>query len=139
MMNQWNEQDITETLRKMAERSAPPATFERVWFKVEEKLAKRKSHLWGSVVWRPWSHPVRWVMAAACLCFAFVGILDYRAGVDQSELASYVISVSNPAEGVTRDLGIVNVSTLLSEPSSSVADLMEDVHVDPLADDQILL
>ena len=74
----------------------------------------------------------------ACLAVAFTGFLYNRSMVDQQEMASYVMSVSNP-ENITRDMGVVKVSKLLSEPSSAMANFFEDVHVDPAPEDQILL
>jgi hypothetical protein len=140
MRRVWNEQDITKALKKMGKLSVNPEVFERAWFKIEERIAAKGKHFWTPIIWKPWSHPVRWVAATACLCIAFTAFLYQRNMIDQTEMESYVISVSNPTENVTKDLGIVRVSRLLSEPSASVADLMiDDVHVDPLPEDQILL
>ena len=139
MKHIWNEQQIIKALKKMAKASPEPEVFERAWFKLEEKIGSRRIPLWGSIVWKPWSHPVRYVAAMACLLLAFTGILYQRAVMDQQELGAYVLSVSNPTEGITKDLGVVRVSRLLTEPSASVADLLEDVHVDPAPEDQLLL
>lgn len=139
MRHAWKEQDINKALVKMGKASPEPEVFERAWFKIEEKAASRGNHFWTSIVWRPWGHPVRWVAAMACLAVAFTGFLYNRSIVDQQEMGSYVMSVSNPTENITKDLGMVKVSKLLSEPSATVANLFEDVHVDPAPEDQILL
>jgi len=138
-MKHWKEQDITKALQKMAKASPGPELFERSWFKIEEKINSRGQGLFGSVVWRPWGHPVRWVAAMACLTVAFTGFIYDRTITDQQEMASYVIAVSSPNENINRDLGVVKVSKLLSDPSVSLVDLSEDVHVDPAPEDQILL
>src|SRR5579859_6287629 len=119
-MKNWKEQDINKALRKMAKAPPEPEFFERVWFKLEEKITSRQQPFWGSIVWKPWGHPVRWVAAMACLTLAFTGFLYNRSIVDQQEMASYVITVSNPTENLTKDLGVVKVSKLLSEPSVSM-------------------
>ncbi len=138
MRHTLKEQDITKALQKMAKASPEPEVFERTWFKIEEKIASRGKHFWSEIIWRPWGHPVRWVAAMACLAVAFTGFLYNRSIVDQQEMASYVISVSSP-ENITKDLGMVKVSKLLSDPSSGMANLFEDVHIDPAPEDQILL
>ena len=138
MRHTLKEQDITKALQKMAKASPEPEVFERTWFKIEEKIASRGKHFWSEIIWRPLGHPVRWVAAMACLAVAFTGFLYNRSIVDQQEMASYVISVSSP-ENITKDLGMVKVSKLLSDPSSGMANLFEDVHIDPAPEDQILL
>ena len=138
MRHTLKEQDITKALQKMAKASPEPEVFERTWFKIEEKIASSGKHFWSEIIWRPWGHPVRWVAAMACLAVAFTGFLYNRSIVDQQEMASYVISVSSP-ENITKDLGMVKVSKLLSDPSSGMANLFEDVHIDPAPEDQILL
>lgn len=103
----------------MPKASAKDTVFDHVWFKIEDKLAARNKPLLGPVIWRPWVHPIRWVAAAACLCVAFTGGLYHQDSVDKTELANYVLSVSNPAADVSSDWGIVKVSSLLLEPPAS--------------------
>ena len=137
-MKHWKEQDITKALQKMAKASPEPEVFERSWFKIEEKINSRGQGLFGSIVWRPWGHPVR--LVAVMTCLVITGFLYDRHVTDQQEMGSYVLSISDPAENITKDMGMVKVSKLLSEPSSSaVADLFEDFHVDPAPEDQVLL
>jgi hypothetical protein len=138
MKNTWNDQDLTKALKKMAE-TKPQASFDHVWFKIEEKLEARHHHVWNNFVWKPWGHPVRWVMAAACLCVALTGVSYHQNSQDQADMASYMLSVSNPTENVAKDLGVTKVSILLSEPSSTASDVKVDDHLDSIAADEILL
>lgn len=135
----WTDEDITKALKKMAEVSNSRPSFDQSWLKIEAKLTKRKNHSWNHLVWKPWGHPIRWVMAAACLCVVSTGIVYHQNSVDQSDMDSYLISVSNPTANVTKDLEIENVSVLLSEPSSPVPEVKVDDHLEPIAADAILL
>jgi hypothetical protein len=141
MRHIWKEQDITKALKQMAKTHPDEVVFERAWFKLEDRLNSRKKHFWQGFVWKPWSHPVRW-LAAACLCLGFTGILYNQASnSDYSDTASYLMSVSNLTANLTHDSGVVNVSVLLSGPSNSVVDLLkaDDESKDILSGDEILL
>jgi hypothetical protein len=138
MKNTWNDQDITKALKKMAE-TKPQASFDHVWFKIEEKLEARHHHAWNNIVWKPWGHPVRWVMAAACLCVAFTGVTYHQNVVDQTDMGSYLMSVANPTENVTKDLGVTKVSILLTDSSKPTPEVKVDDHLDAIAADEILL
>ena len=136
------DEDITKALRNMGKTPVDGMTYDRVWFKVEERLAKREKGFLKNVVWRPWGHPIRWVAAAACLLVTFTGVL-YTHGIgEERDLAAYVETVSNPTANVTKDLGIVHVSTLITEgPSLSVheAFFSEGDHTDSLSNDELSL
>ncbi len=139
MKREWNEAEITKALKKMGRTPVDAASYDRVWFKIEERLEKRQKPFWSSFVWRPWSHPIRWVAASALLIVAFTGTLYRMDSAENADLATYLINVSNTPESVTRDPGLIKVSVLLSEPSGLVPDMTVDNHVDPLADDEIFL
>ena len=138
-MDDFNYEDITKALKKMAKKPAPPSSFDQTWFKIEERLEARKNHFWNHIVWNPWGHPVRWVVATACLCLFYTGV-SYRQNVmDQTDMGSYLISVANPTTNVTKELGVEKVSVLLSESTASTPDVKVDDHLEPIAADEILL
>jgi hypothetical protein len=140
MKNIWNDGDVTKALKKMAETSKPQASFDQVWFKIEERLEARKNHVWNHLVWKPWGHPVRLgVMAAVCMFGVFTGVSYHQNSLDQADMGSYLLSVANPTVNVTKPLGIEKVSVLLSDSSSSALDVKVDDHLEPIAADEILL
>ncbi len=139
MKHEWQDGEISKVLRDLSRPEPAPQTYDHVWFKIEDKIAQRQRHFLDSVVWKPWGHPIRWVAAAACLFVTFSGLIYHQDSVDQNELGAYLISVSNTAESVTRDPGLVKVSVLLSEPSSSAPDMTVENHADPLSGDEIFL
>ncbi|HXL73485.1 MAG TPA: hypothetical protein VN963_07675 [bacterium] len=139
MTCKWTEEDITSALKKMAEVSLLETPFDKTWLKIDEKLSVRKNHFWNHIIWKPWNHPIRWVMVTACLCVASTGLVYHANSVDQSDMDSYLISISNPTENIVKDLGVANVSVLLSEPSSSVLEVKVDDHLDSIAADEVLL
>jgi hypothetical protein len=120
MRSEWKDDDITKALRKTSKTTAENVVFERVWFKIEQHLS-RADRGQRSLVWRPWLHPVRWVMAA-CLCLALATGLYYRSLMDQADLAVFMESISNPAEGVAADDEIIQASVLLTDTSTYLAD-----------------
>jgi hypothetical protein len=138
MQRKWNEADITKVLKKMAEVSVLESSIDQTWFKIEDKLSARKNRFWNHIVWKPWSHPIRWVMATACLCMVYTGAAYHVNSVDQSDMDSYLISISNPTENIAKDLGVANVSVLLGEPSS-MPEVKVDDHLDSIAADEVLL
>jgi hypothetical protein len=135
----WTDENITKALKKMAKAKPDETTFDRSWFKIEDRLAAPKKGFWGHIVWRPWAHQVRWVAMAACLCVTLAGNYYHQVEVEKSEVASYLIHISNPIEAINRDQNVVKVSTLLSEPSSAAPDMSDEVHIDSLASDEIFL
>ena len=72
MKRLWKTQDIEKALRQMAKANPPEGSFDRVWYKLEDRLGSRKVHSWRHIIWKPWGHPVRWV-AVACLCLGLTG------------------------------------------------------------------
>jgi hypothetical protein len=139
MRSKWNDQDIMKALKKMAEVSVLETSVDQTWFKIEEKLSARKKHFWNQIVWRPWNHPIRWVMVPACLFIAVTGAAYHSNLADQADMDSYLISISNPTENIGKDLGVVNESVLLGESSSQASEAKVDDHLDSIAADDILL
>jgi hypothetical protein len=137
MKNQWNDENISKILKAGRDNSQP--AFDPTWFKIEERLEARKNHFWNNLVWKPWGHPVRWVVAAACLCVASTGAIYHQNSVDQSETDAFLFSVANPTANVTKNLGVAKVSVLLSETSRPATDIKVDDHFEPIAADEILL
>jgi hypothetical protein len=138
MICKWNDEDITKALKKMAEASVLETSVNQAWFKIDETLSARKNRFWNHIVWKPWNHPIRWVVVMACLCMGYTGAAYHANLVDQSDMDSYLISISNPTANITKDLGVANVSVLLGEPSS-VPEVKVDDHLDSIAADEILL
>lgn len=141
-MRRIKDKEITKALKQMAKTGPEEVVFQRVWFKLEEKIASREKPR-RQVIWRPWGHPAGWV-AAACLFLVFTGALYHQSLVlDNEDMVDYMMSISNStsSDNVTRDLGLVNVSVLLSGPSVSNAELLkaDDEHSDILAGDEIFL
>lgn len=134
----WKDEEITKTLRKSANVGSKEV-YDRVWSRIEGKLALRGERVGNHLTWKPWGHPVRWVALAACLCISVSGVFYHENSVEQSEIASYVIAVSDPTANVSQDAGLVKVSALLSEPSSNDADMKMDDNIDPIAVDEVLL
>lgn len=141
MKRVWKEQDINKALKQMAKAPVDRTVFDRAWFKLEDRIISRKKRVWQHIVWKPWVHPVRWV-ALACLCLGFTGLIYNQHAINETnDTASYLMSVSNPTANITHDLGMVNVSVLLSGPSNSASDIFksDDEHTDVLSGDEILL
>ena len=134
----WKDEDITKALHKSAG-AGSKEVYDRAWSRIEGKLALRSGHVGSHLTWKPWGHPVRWVALAACLCVSVTGVFYHKNSVEQSEIASYVITVSDPTANVSQDAGLVKVSALFSEPSSNDADMKMDDNIDPIAVDEVLL
>lgn len=139
MKHHWKNQDIEKALAQMGKSAPEEAAFDRAWFKIEDRIHSRGKHLWQHIVWKPWVHPVRWVALAACFCVVVTGVLVQQQTTENNEVASFLINVSNPMETISRDQNIVKVSALLSDPSPSVPDMSDEVHIDSLATDEIFL
>lgn len=135
MKNGWNDENITKVLKKAGKARVDEAVYERVWTRLEDKLAGRERHFWDHFVWRPLGHPVRWVLAA-CLCVMLTGVVRHQNSVEQAEIASYLISISDPSADVTGDTEVVRVSALLSEQETF---LSEEESEDPGSEDGGLL
>jgi negative regulator of sigma E activity len=131
------EQNIDRQFRQWSKAEPHPAVFERTWVKIEDRLADRKpkTHL----VWRPWSHPVRWVAIAACMCLTLIGYLYQGNLKDSNDIASHLMSVSNPTASMTRDQNFIKISALLTDSPSSAPEMSDEVKVDALASDEIFL
>ncbi len=137
----WKKQDVEKILRQMAKTTPEETVFDRVWYKLEDSINSKKEHFWQHVIWKPWGHPVRWV-AVACLCMGLTGVVyNGISTANDKDVASFIMSVSNPTENVTHDLGTVNVSVLLSGPSTNGVELLktDDEHSNILSGDEILL
>jgi hypothetical protein len=137
----WKKQEIEKALRQMAKAAPEDGVFDRVWYKLEDRIHARNSHFWQHVIWKPWGHPVRWV-AAACLCLTLSGTFYIQnLNNENKDMAEYLMAISNPAANVTHDLGIVNVSVLLSGPSTNGVELLkaDDEHSNILPGDEIFL
>lgn len=79
---------------------------------------------------------------AACLCAAFTGVSYERDQADNNEIASYLLSISNPGVYLAHDDNVVNVSKLLTEPSSPVITAIlssDEEQVNVLPGDEIFL
>lgn len=141
MNREWNEEEISRALRNSSAPRPEPVAFDRVWFKIEERLTDRQRSWWHHFVWRPWGHPIRWVMVAGCLSVVFSGALYHSNSVERVELGSYVMSLSNPTAGVVNDLGIVKETALLkgSNRAESRSDLLDEDQNDPLSGDELFL
>jgi hypothetical protein len=141
MRRVWKDEDITKILKKMDKTPVDRSVYDRVWFKVEERIERRNRSFLNNIVWRPWIHPIRWVAAAACLVVTFTSVLYHQNALDQADLASYVETVSNPTANVTNDIGIVHVSSLISgAPSSPLQEaLFFDESSDSLSNDELAL
>ena len=121
--------------------SPSPEVADRVWARLEGRIAERKKHFWGSHVWKPWAHPGGWVLLAACLCVAFTGVTYQRNQAENDDLASYLMAISNPDGYLAHDDDLVNVTLLLSEPSGGITEIPspEEDHLNVLRGDEIFL
>ena len=141
MKRNLKEKDILKSLRDMAKASPDGHVFERVWYKLEDRIASRTHQTARHLTWKPWMHPVRWV-AAACLCLAISGVLyQQHVNYEGEDMADYLMSISNPTANIGHDLGVVKVPILLTGPSNSGAGIVkiDDEHSDVLKGDEILL
>ena len=140
MHSGWNDENITKALKDLPQ--APQGGFEadRLWLKLETRILERGKPRWKWGTWRPWGHPVRWVAAAACLFIAFSGILTHQRSLEREDMASYLLSVSNPTEDLEKDPGVVQSSELLTAPLVVSVDwIFEENASDSLAVDDVFL
>jgi hypothetical protein len=138
MKPEWKDEDIARVLGEMGKARPGEAVLEQVGSRIRDRIESRTGHR-RHLAWRPWGHPVRWVAAAFFLSLAFAGVFQHEEAVDANETASYLMSVSDPAEGIPGDLGLVHVSILLSGPAVGPGIKAADDHMDILAGDEILL
>ena len=134
--------DIAKTLKQMGQAVPDEMVFDRVWFGIESRINAPKKSFWNHWIWKPWGHPVRWIAFAACFCAAVTGGFYYQNRVDRidnDEVASYLVNISDPMGTISRDQNIVKVSALLSDPAPSMPDMSDEVHIDSLASDEIFL
>jgi hypothetical protein len=141
MKRTWNDKNISKALQKLSAADRDENPFDRAWFKIEDRLAAPKRDPRNRLVWRPWAHPVRWVALAACLCVTFTGIQYRQVEAEKNEVASYLITISDPMGAINRDQDFVKVSTLLSEPSTAMTGIpsSNDDHSDAPSGDEIFL
>lgn len=117
MKGQWNDEEIAKVLKGAPETGPQKVAFDRVWFKIEAAIEEKKKSHWHAFVWRPWNHPVRWVMAAM-VCAVFLGVIQQRNSIDQADLASYVMSIADAGEDILDGDEIIQASALMSADSS---------------------
>ena len=128
MPNAWKDEQISRELKKMGQASTENALFERVLFKIETRLENRKKHFWDSVTWKPWAHPGGWAALAVCLCVSVTGALYHQNQVDNNDLDSYLITISDPTTNATPEPDGIKVPILLTEelPAQSTDILLSD-------------
>jgi hypothetical protein len=118
MKSQWNDQNLEQVLRSLKESEKDTQASERVWARIETRLADRKSSWLSHKVWRPMGHPIRWVVAASFLFVAFGGVLYQHQLGEQADMNAYLLNISNPTENIGKDSGYVKVSSIISEAPS---------------------
>lgn len=123
MQNIWNDGQIRKKLSEKNQGAGEEVVFDKVWRKVEDRLVSRKEPFRGPVLWKPWAHPGGWVAVAACLCVTLGGFQYQRNQADKNDLASCLITLSDPAAYEIRDAGELNVPVLLAEPSTPITDI----------------
>ena len=133
MGNTWNDEQISKKLCEKTIGSAEEPVFEKVWLKVEDRLGSRTKRFGGPVLWRPWAHPGGWVVVAACLCVILGDFQYQRNQADMKDLASFLITLSDPTAYAVHDSDEVKAQVLLAEPSTAITDifLSDEDHPDP--------
>lgn len=141
MRNIWKAKQISKEMGKLSGFAPKNEVFDRVWFKLENRLADRKKHFWGSIVWKPWARPGGRVLLAACLCLALTGVHYQQNQADNKDLASYLMALSNPVLDSTHDDNFVKLSRLLTGPSAEITDnpSSDEDQVNVLQGDEIFL
>lgn len=119
MPDTWNDEQISHELKKMGQASVENALFERTLFKIETRLESRKRHFWNSIIWKPWAHPGGWAALAVCLCVSATSAFYHQNQVDNNDLDSYLITISNPTANTSPDLDGIKVPILLTEELST--------------------
>lgn len=128
MPNTWRDEQISHELKKMGQASVENALFEKVLFKIETRLENRKKHFWNSITWKPWAHPGGWMALAACLCVSVTGAFYHQNQLDNNDLDSYLIAISNPTVNTTPDPDGIKIPILLTEelPAQSTDILLSE-------------
>ncbi len=118
MDQSWNDEQITKLLKSAGQADAQRVPFDHVWTRIESAIEENGKSRWHHIVWRPWNHQVRWVMAAM-ICAVFLGALQHRDSTDQDDLAAYLMSTAKPADEMLSGDEIIQASALMSAPSSA--------------------
>lgn len=143
MKNEWNDQDLARVLKNLKESETDSQVADRVWARIESRLAERASSWLDHKVWKPMGHPIRWVVAASFLFVAFGGVFYQHQMGDQADMNAYLLNISNPTENIAKDPGYVKVSSIISEaPNQEGAGILigdeEHTGVQPNEDDLLL-
>jgi len=151
-MAKWTDEQITRALKAAAQDPNVLPWSERAWDKIEARLrARQNRNFWQSL--NPWGRPYRMALVATSFCAVMVGVFAYQQSADQTDLASYLLNVSDPRVNVPEDSGMVKTSVLLSsEGTASVGTVkvpvilgddnqapIQDVNFSGGDDDDILL
>ncbi|HET9869071.1 MAG TPA: hypothetical protein VFR02_01055 [bacterium] len=113
-MAKWTDAQVGRALKTLAREPNVLPWSERVWDRIESRLARRRP----AAAWRPWSLPARLGLAGAGFAAVLCGLLVYQNSAGQAELASYLLKASDERIAVPEDLGFVKIPVLLSAPSS---------------------
>lgn len=117
-MSKWTDEKITQALKAAAQDPNVLSWSDRVWDRIENRLSHRPREGFWKRAWA-WARPYRLVLATACFCALLAGTFTYQRSVDQVELGSYLLNVSDPRVEVPEDLGVVPTSVLLSDEGAS--------------------
>jgi len=146
MKTKWEDQDISKALKDLAKVGQNGPWVDHVWNKIEDHIVESKRSFLDHKIWRPWGHPVRWVVAASFLFIAFSGVfyhMNQQDSMDKADMVSYLINVSEPTANIGKETNFIKVSPLISEASPTDRDVQliaDDDHSDTFsADDAILL
>ncbi len=122
-MSKWTDEQITKALKAAAKDPNVLPWSERAWDKIESRLAARQNRgFWKQI--NPWGRPYRLALVATSFCAVMVGVFTYQQSAYQTDLASYMLNVTDPQVNVSEDYGVVKTSVLLSaEGAASAKDL----------------
>jgi len=137
MRKTWKDEQISRELKKMGRVSAETALFDRVMFKIEDRIEKRQKHFWNSTTWRPWAHVGGWMAFATCFCVALTGVLYHQNKADNADMDSYMFAISNPTVSETHEMDGIKVPFLLTdEPHAETTNILlsDEDHSDILSD-----
>jgi hypothetical protein len=137
MRSTWKNEQISRELKKMDPPSAENLLFDRVFFKIENRIEKRQKHFWSSLAWKPWAHAGGWMALAACFCVTITGVLYQQNKADNADMDSYMFTISNPTANVSQDMDGIKVPILLTdEPHAETTNILlsDEDHSDILSD-----
>jgi hypothetical protein len=137
MGNSWKDEQISRELKKMEQLSAENLLFERVFFKIENRIENRQKHFWSSITWRPWAHVGGWMAFAACFCLTVTGVLYQQNKADNADMDTYMFTISNPTVNVNHEMDGIKVPFLLTdEPHAETTNILlsDEDHSDILSD-----